>query len=286
MHPRVGVVIPVYDTGAYLRDALESALAQSEPVDVVLVDDGSTDPETLTIIDEYADGRGVRLVRHAQNAGLPAALNTGFGAVEAPYVFLLGSDDVVDPDYARLAADVLDADDGVAIVTTPIQHFGGRSDVNWVRGAPDGVTDVLFDNTIPGISVCRQADWSAVGGFRALSWSEDWDFWVRVLSLGGRCVVLPRPAYSWRIHGSQITSTRSWEDKLAQQVAMVRANPDPWAQHLDLVMEKLWQTQMELNYYTRRYGRFNAAKKSAVDTVLRLRERAREGRARLSGRLP
>ena len=276
MDPRVGIVIPVYNTGSYLRDAVDSALAQSEPVEIVMVDDASTDPETLEILASYADHPGVRLVRHESNAGLPAGLNTGIAVLTTPYVFLLGSDDIVEPTYAQQSADILDADDDVAIVTTPIQHFGGMTDVDDVPGAPRGVVDLLFHNTVPGISVHRRADWEAVGGYRMLSWSEDWDFWIRVLSLGGRCVALPAPAYRWRIHGSQITSTRTWEAKLNQQVMMVRGNPQPWADHIDLVMEHLWQTQMELIYFKKRYGRFNQVKKGAIDRVLHTRERVRK----------
>lgn len=275
MQPRVGVVIPVYNTGSYLRDAIESARAQSEPVEIVVVDDASTDAETLAILASYEDDPSIRILRHPQNAGLPAGLNTGIGALSTRYAFLLGSDDIVEPTYAEQAADILDADDDVAIVTTPIQHFGGMTHVNYVPGAPNGIVDLLVNNTVPGISVHRRSDWEAVGGYRLLSWSEDWDFWIRILARGGRCVVLPRPAYRWRIHGSQITSTRSWEAKLGQQVRMVRDNPQPWADHVDLVMERLWQTQMELNYFTKRYGRFNQVKKDTIDRLLRTRARVR-----------
>lgn len=275
MQPRVGIVIPVYNTGSFLKDAVESALAQTEPVEIVMVDDGSTDPETLEILASYGDHPGVRLLRHETNAGIPAGLNTGIAALTTPYVFLLGSDDIVEPTYAQQAADIMDADDDVAIVTTPIQHFGGMSDVDHVPGAPNGVVDLLFHNTVPGISAHRRSDWEAVGGYRQLSWSEDWDFWVRILSRGGRCVALPTPVYRWRIHGSQVTSTRPWETKLEQQVKMVRDNPKPWADNIDLVMRHLWQTQMELIYFKKRYGRFNQVKKDTIDKVLRTRERVR-----------
>lgn len=276
MEPRVGVVIPVYNTGSYLTDAIESALGQTEEVDVVVVDDASTDHETLQILATYEADPRVRLVRHEENAGLPAGLNTGIHLLSNRYVFLLGSDDIVEPFYAQQAADILDADEDVAIVTTPIQHIGARSDINHVRGAPNGVVDLLVHNTIPGISVHRRTDWEAVGGYRQLSWAEDWDFWVRILARGGRCVTLESPAYRWRIHGSQITSTRPWEAKLDQQLEMVVGNPGPWAEHLDVIMRALWETQVELNYFRKRYGRVNQVKKSSIDALLGLRRRVRQ----------
>lgn len=238
--PRVGIVVPVYNTGAYLRDALDSALAQSIPVEIVVVDDASTDAETLAILRKFAARPKLRFIRHDENRGLPEALNTGIAAMSAPYVFLLGSDDIVDPTYAEESAAILDREPRVSIVTTALRRFGASSELYDPGGAPNGVVDLLIQNTIPGISVCRRADWAAVGGYRNYSWSEDWDFWIRVLSLGGTCVVLPEPRYHWRVHAAQITSTRTWQDKLEQQVAMVRANPGPWIEHLPLVVENLW----------------------------------------------
>lgn len=273
MEPRVGIVIPVYNTGHYLEEAIESVLAQTEPVEIVVVDDASTDPVTLAILESYSQHPAIRLVRHERNAGIPAGLNSGIAELATPYVFAVGSDDIVEPTYAQQAADILDADEDVAIVTTPIQHFGAESHIDTASGAPNGLVDLLFQNTVPGISVHRRSAWESVGGYRQLSWSEDWDFWIRVLSLGGRCEVLPAPAYRWRIHASQTTSTRPWETKLEQQVAMVRDNPQPWIEHIDLVMEQLWQTQVDLNYFKKRYGRFNAVKKSTIDSILAARAR-------------
>lgn len=276
MNERVGIVVPFFDTDPdFLRASVDSVLAQSIPVQLVLVDDGSTDPRTIDLSREYERSAPVRVIRHEQNRGVAAALNSGISQLTTEYVFAVASDDIVEPTYAQRAAEILDARPEVAIVTTQISRFGATSGVDAPGGAPNGLVDLLFYNVIPGISVCRREAWEAVGGYSDLTFAEDYDFWLRVLDRGGICVSIDEPLYRYRIHPGQATSTTTWEDKLHQQLTIVRRNPDIWARHIDVVMESYWRQQVELNYYKKRYGKINAVKKGAIDRMLGLRARAR-----------
>ena len=276
MTARVGIVVPVFNTAPdHLSEAVRSALAQTIPVEVVLVDDASTDPATVDALGDLAATSDVRLIRHATNRGPGAALNTGIAALDTSYVFAMGSDDRVEPTYAALASEVLDTRPDVSIVATDIQHFGANTDLEHTGGAPNGVVDLLFYNHLPGIAVFRRADWAAVGGFADVRWGEDYDFWLRVLARGGRSEMVGPAQYHYRIHAAQSTATTSWEHKLAQQLDMVRRNPHVWSAHIDVVMERLWRQQVELNYYKKRYGRINDLKKAAVDRALAIRSRIR-----------
>lgn len=278
---RVGIVVPVFNTDpAFLREAVASALAQTVPVDLVLVDDCSTSEATVAALADLAESTPARLVRHATNQGPGVALNSGIESLDVPYVFALGSDDRVEPTYAALAAAVLDERAEVSIVTTNIQCFGASTQVDSASGAPHGLVDMLFYNVVPGISVFRRSDWVATGGFANLRWFEDYDFWLRVLSRGGISVTLDKIQYHYRIHADQTTATTTWEDKLAQQLKIVRRNPDVWSSHIDVVMEQFWRQQVELNYFKKRYGRFNEVKKSAIDRALVVRSRLRKSARR------
>lgn len=275
--PRVGIVIPVFNTDPeFLREAVRSALAQTVPVDVVLVDDCSTSAETVDTLLHLAATTSARLLRHEDNRGPGIALNTGIEALDVPYVFALGSDDRVEPTYADLATRVLDERSDISIVTTDIQCFGASDEVDSASGAPNGLADLLFYNVVPGISVFRREDWEAVGGFADLRWFEDYDFWLRVLSRGGKSITLDRIQYHYRIHPQQATATISWESKLDQQLEIVRRNPEVWRDNVDVVMERLWRQQVELNYFKKRYGRFNDLKKGAIDRLARTRSRLKK----------
>lgn len=279
---RLSIVVPVFNTpGSFLREAVMSAARQTLPVDVVMVDDGSTKPDTLQAEVELERLPGVRLVKHDQNGGVAAAINTGISVAFAPYVLAMGSDDILEPTYAALAADVLDQRPDVAIVTTDIQRFGASDAVDVATGAPNGVRDMLFHNVISGASVCRKTDWEAVGGYAPLQWGEDYDFWIRVLARGGVCVRLDSIQYYYRIHEGQATQTLTAEEKASDRLEVVRRNKDVFADHLDLVMTHLWQQEESLAYFKRRYGRLNDLKSKVTahgrraQAVLSSRTRAR-----------
>ena len=273
---RVGIVIRVYNTDpAHLRDAVASALAQTAPTRVVLVDDCSTDLRTIQTLNELESSTPATLVRHSKNLGPGPSMNTGVESLDTPYVFAVDSDDLVEPTYAEQAAAVLDERPDVRIVTTNVALFGSSSGLDSASGAPNGLVDMLFYNVVPGISVFRRHDWHEVGGYADLRWFEDYDFWLRVLSLGGVTVTLDDAQYHYRVHATQATATISWEDKLAQQLEIVRRNPEVWSAHLDVVMEHLWRQQVELNYYKKRYGRINDLKKLVIDRLISARTRLR-----------
>src|SRR5579872_32972 len=110
---RLAVVIPCFNDGAYLRDALRS-IREDEPVELVVVNDGSTDPVTIATLAEIA-AEGVTVL-HQENSGLAAARMRGVSATSAPYVFPLDSDDMIEAGCLARLADALDADDSVAFV--------------------------------------------------------------------------------------------------------------------------------------------------------------------------
>lgn len=275
MQRRVGIVIPTYNAGDLLLESVDSVLGQTEDVDLVVVDDCSTDPRSLSVLDQLS-ADGLLLIRHTVNTGPGGAMNSGIAVLGNPYVAAVGADDAAHPRYAQDAADVLDSDEGIRIVTTALQKFGTSTDLYVPDGAPRGVIDLLFYNTVPGISMLRRQDWDTVGGYGSLTWGEDYDFWVRVLhATGGKCVVLPETRYHYRMHRGQVTEQLGTGNKLSEQVEMVRRNPGPWQDHIDVVMERLWRNQAELDYYRKRYGKINYIK-----NVFLARARGARGRLR------
>src|SRR5437667_615802 len=91
-HPLVSVIIPAYNRGHFLALAIESALGQTYPkVEVIVVNDGSTDRMTRETAERYA-GRIIYIEQ--ENAGVAAARNAGIAAAAGEYFALLDSDDV------------------------------------------------------------------------------------------------------------------------------------------------------------------------------------------------
>ena len=105
--PRVAVVIPCFNDAEFVRQAVES-VREAEPVELVVVDDASTDPSTQAEMDAL-EAEGVRVLRHEKNQGLSGARMTGVNATKAPYVFPLDSDDMAIPGALGKMADKLDS---------------------------------------------------------------------------------------------------------------------------------------------------------------------------------
>lgn len=94
--PRVTVHMPVFNGERFLRDAIDSVLAQDFPdFDLLAVDDGSTD-ESVRIIGSYGDPR-IRIIAHSENHGIVERLNQGSGDAHGEYVARMDSDDIYHP---------------------------------------------------------------------------------------------------------------------------------------------------------------------------------------------
>ena len=91
----VSVVIPCYNSGSTIAQTVASVHSQTWPdIEIVVVDDGSTDGATIAALDAL---EGVVLIRQ-KNAGLPAARNVGFSTAQGTYVLPLDADDWLEPD--------------------------------------------------------------------------------------------------------------------------------------------------------------------------------------------
>jgi glycosyltransferase involved in cell wall biosynthesis len=182
--PRVSVVVPVYNSGRYLSDALASVASQTfRDYELVLVDDGSTDAATIARCDAAAREPAVRLVRTA-NRGPSHARNTGIEAARAPYVLPLDSDDWLAPTFLARTVAVLDAEPGVDVVHTWVALVGRHHGV-WETG-PFAVPEMLSRCAIHVSSLYRRRVWELAGGYdaRFVQSCEDWDFWLSALEHG------------------------------------------------------------------------------------------------------
>lgn len=109
--PKFSIIIPVYNVEAYLRDCLDSVLAQTcADWEAVCVNDGSTD-QSLSVLKEYAEkDKRIRIVDQA-NGGLSAARNAGIKVAKGEYIFLLDSDDWIVPDALERLNNHIDGQD-------------------------------------------------------------------------------------------------------------------------------------------------------------------------------
>ncbi len=195
---RVSIVMTCYNLGEYLQEALHSALAQTHPdLEVLLIDDGSTDPATTTILDSLAPHPRLRVFR-TTNQGVARARNFGIGQATGAYILPLDADDRILPEYAARAAIILDEHPDVAFVGCHYRTFGLRQ-ANY-RPEEYRLPDMLVENVVPIASVFRRSAWEEAGGYCAeLNSIEDWDLWIGMLERGRRGVVIPEILFEYRV---------------------------------------------------------------------------------------
>lgn len=198
--PRVSIVIPCYNQGQFVEAALVSVFEQEfESWEVVIVDDGSTDPETVAVL-AGLDLPRVRIIRQG-NAGLPAARNAGIRASRGEYIVPLDADDELLPDYLSRMVETLDAAPDAAFAHCWAELFG---DVNWVWATrPYNPYTELLSNSVLQTAMMRRAAWDEVGGYDETMTvgNEDWDMWLRYQVAGWGNRQIREPLYRYRKQG-------------------------------------------------------------------------------------
>jgi glycosyltransferase involved in cell wall biosynthesis len=197
---RVAVVIPCFDD-PLVTEAVASVREQDEPLELVVVDDGSRKPQALEALATLA-ADGVRVERR-ENGGLAAARMTGVGATSAPYVFPLDADDMLEPGALRRLADALDASPRAGVAWGDVRIFGDFE----LALRPARVLDpwkLTFVSEIPGTSLVRRSALLEVGGWQMRRAYEEWDLWLSFAEHGWEGVHVPVPMLRYRRHGQRM----------------------------------------------------------------------------------
>jgi glycosyltransferase involved in cell wall biosynthesis len=203
--PRLSVIVPCHDDGDYLLEAVAS-VERNTPAgtELIVVDDGSTQPRTLQVLAALREAG--HHVLSQPNAGLSAARNRGIAAAAGELLLPLDADNRLLAGFAAEAVARLDADPAVGVVYGDRREFGMRSgDV----AVPElALAPMLWSNTIDACAVFRRAVWSDVGGYDVAfdNW-EDWDFWLGAAGRGWRFFHLPRPTFEYRVRPDSLHQT-------------------------------------------------------------------------------
>jgi glycosyltransferase involved in cell wall biosynthesis len=236
---KVAIIIPCWNAGSDVSDAVASALAQaSVDIEVVIVDDGSTDPTTLGVLNSILEPR-VRVSRQP-NAGPAAARNRAIAEASGKFILPLDADDLIEPTYAAKAAAVLDQHSDVGIVYCRATKFGAEEGP-WElpEYSPD---ELALGNVIFVSAMFRKADWEMVGGFDEglRHGMEDYDFWIRLVRSGRKVVRLDETLFRCRIREDSRTALfeQDREQVVATYAQIFRKNRDFFAEHADSLFRR------------------------------------------------
>lgn len=212
--PWVSVIIPCYNLGEFLGEAIESVHAQTfTDYEIIIVDDGSDDPETLIKLTELKN-LGLQIIK-TENKGVAAARNHGIALAKGKYILPLDADDVIEPTYLEKVFAVFNERPGVSIVYCDQLMFG---ECDSQVSLPDyDSRRILVQNLLCVSGVFHKSDWVKVGGYcesMVFGW-EDWEFWIAMSRLAPTVVKIAEPLFLYRIRTKSRDSSLNLPKKLA-----------------------------------------------------------------------
>ena len=215
---RVAVIVPCFDHGEFLVEAVASAERSiREPIELIVLNDGSGQARTLEVLASLKVGG--YCVLDTENGGIASARNRAIEASTAPYLLPLDADNRLVPGFVERAADILDSRAETGVVYGDRRDFGLRS--GFVDVPSFDLGELIAANFIDACALVRRQVWEDCGGYDsrmpAPGW-EDWDLWLGACRRGWGFHHLPVEAFEYRVRPGSILAELADEESRAPLV--------------------------------------------------------------------
>ena len=206
--PLVSIVIPCFNYGEYVEEAIDSVLAQTfQNYEIIVVDGGSNDHFTIQKLGSLKKPKTKIFFRKGRHL-VGDNRNFGIKKAKGKYICCLDADDMIKPTY--LEKSLFLAETYYYDLVYPAVQCFGKSDELWQTSDVNFSTCVEI-NGISTVALFKKKAWKKVGGFRDFGVGEhyvyeDWDFWVRILGHGFRCKNILEPLMLYRVHDKGLTA--------------------------------------------------------------------------------
>lgn len=237
---KVSIIIPCYNYGIWLKEAIDSVLKSNyQDLEIIVVDDGSNDSTTMQIIKELEHSKveAIKVLRQ-ENQGVSVARNNGIKASMGEYILMLDADDYIHPDYIQKAVDILDNNSNIGIVYSDFKQIGEKDKI--IRCEDWDSIKILYYGILLNTSFFRKKDWEKVGGYKAVMKDvfEDWEFWISLAEIGVRGYRIPEVLAYYRIHGPSRHSI-GIKNQLTCIKQIIRLHKDYYIDNLEYVIYPL-----------------------------------------------
>ena len=237
--PKVSVIMPCYNQGRYIEEAVTSVLSQTfQDFEVIIVNDGSTDPDTIETLESF-DKPKCRVI-HTANQGLADARNSGIREASGEYILPLDADDRIGSTYLEKAVRLLDEQPNVGIVYCEAEFFGEESG-RWEL-PPYRFPDVLLGNYIFCSAFFRKADWANTPGYQVIcgGW-EDYDFWLSLIEIGREVIRIPEVLFFYRRMSGSMIKTMTREEQLVAHSRIFHNHRELYSQNIQFLFSELFR---------------------------------------------
>lgn len=195
--PLVSVIIPCFNHGEYIDDTVQSILDQSyENIEIVIVDDGSTDQFTIDFLSGYKQ-QNTKIIWQ-ENKKTSAARNKGFSHTIGEYILTIDADDLIDHSFVEKSVRILETYPRIGAVSAWAICFGEET-YTW-QPSGGSIENFISDINCPSMALIRRNVWLQNGGFdeKLQIGYEDWDFWLCTTSNGWYIHILHEYLYYYR----------------------------------------------------------------------------------------
>ena len=210
--PVVSIVLPTYNGAKYIRESLDSILAQTfQDWELIIVNDCSAD-ETPQIAAEYAkkDER-VRIIHNGVNQRLPESLNIGFRTALGKYLTWTSDDNRYLPTALARMVEELDNNNDCPMVCADMYYIDAKGNIT---GKAPGYDEyyMLSKDLIGACFLYRRKVLDIVGEYDSSRvYVEDYDYWLRIYKHVGKIIRIPHILYEYRAHNGSLTATKMSE---------------------------------------------------------------------------
>lgn len=218
MAPDVTIAITCYNQAKFIGEAIGSALAQTYPCEVFVVDDGSTDGSP-----DIAESIGVKVVRRPHRGAL-MTFRAAVDLVTTDFYCLLNGDDALEPNYVERTRPHMQ-DPSVGFVYTGWRYVGSMSGVEPARSFDAHA--LLFGNYVHAASLTRRSTYEQVGGFDPAfkDHFEDWALWLAMVQGGWKGMPVDEPLHRYRRHDWPSRNPRSMRDFQRARLRLAQRYP-------------------------------------------------------------
>ena len=249
-NPKVSIIIPCYNQGEYLAEALDSVKSQTySNWECIIMDDGSTD-NSKEIALSYCEGDKRFFYQWQENQGPSVARNSAIRNSHGDYILPLDGDDKIHENYVAQAVDVLVEREDVKIVYCRAQFLGAKSG-EWNLPTFD-FGEFLYSNCIFCTAMFRREDYNQTKGYNPnmREGLEDWDFWLSLLEKGGEVYKIPHIYFYYRIKEESRNVSSLQKDILNKLlITAVSNHPALYRKQYSFLLEKKNKLQRDLYYY-------------------------------------
>ena len=215
--PVLSVVIPCYNQGIFLKDALESLeKCNKELFEIIIVNDGSTDQFTNDYLLSLSNSGYHVVFQH--NMGLGAARNTGIKLAKGEYILPLDSDNRIHPGYIEKGIEILAKDKATAVVYSKANYFGDKTGIS--EPGSFNLQRLMIGNYIDACAVVRKSVIESVGMYdnMKIMGYEDWDLWLRIAFAGYKFHYIEEPLFDYRVNAGSMMKNLNADIKKQNEI--------------------------------------------------------------------